>query len=465
VTNPLSGSDRIDPGDEVFRRFRFQASYAAMLAIGLLDPDGETSEIYCEQHEDILLRLVSGKFRGLQIKTREDGGASLKSTDGPVLDSLVRFVELEIAFPGSFEGYLLASNVAFDRAGKGHGNLHSVLAEVRAPSANLDCCPKAAGLAKTVAARLNAKSAPRKPSKKKPNGEVDKTEASAAEAPSVEAKHGVQVRRVTTSDVFSVLAKLDVQDDLPRLPDLGSRMLDRLVQCSPKVVASPVHVVRRVVEALQFIAYLASSRGDEDMNGRRWFVSDPNTRAERLESDEISAKCLSRATVESAIDRHCVDNLLVSAAPVTPDQIPSDLDVLEKKLVAGGLSLGTLLVARDAVASVEEFGIRMCYLHDPVEGLRRYNHVRTIVKKECTFSYEAQLAAGRLTGPSMLADIEQRLRGRRAADRTGLLNECEEEHLLGHAFALTGECVVWWSELRNLGSGSSAVAPDEPSDD
>ncbi|HEY0465206.1 MAG TPA: hypothetical protein VGC79_13395, partial [Polyangiaceae bacterium] len=163
------------------------------------------------------------------------------------------------------------------------------------------------------------------------------------------------------------------------------------------------------------------------------------------------AKCMSRATVEEAINKHCSGSLLVSAAPVTADQIPADLGTMEKKLVAGGLSVTTIDVARDAVASVEEFGLRMSYIHGPVEGMRRYNHARAVVKKECAVSYETQIATGNLTGPKMLADVEQRLRDRRARDEKGVLKECEEEHLLGHAFALTGECIVWWSTLRDLG--------------
>jgi hypothetical protein len=122
--------------------------------------------------------------------------------------------------------------------------------------------------------------------------------------------------------------------------------------------------------------------------------------------------------------------------------------------VAGGLAVATLEVAKDSVASLEEFGARMLYVHGSSELVRRYNHARAVVKKECALSYETLAATGNVRGPAMLSDLDSRLERRRSADTTGVLRECEQEHLLGHAFVLTSECIVWWSTCRDLGSAS-----------
>ncbi|HEY0468274.1 MAG TPA: dsDNA nuclease domain-containing protein, partial [Polyangiaceae bacterium] len=224
LSDPLGVHDHDDPGDEVFRRFRFQASYAAMLAIGILEDGNEVAELYCEQFEDILLQLVSGKFRGIQVKTKADGAQAFRATDEPILDSLVRFVELDLSFPGAFEGYCLASNIPFDRVGKGHGNLPSVLAELRAVD-QFPGCPRAKGLAKTVVARLKKKvSARRKAAGSKGKGKPD-SEAPGNPGAAPLAEACAVLAAVTEADALRVFAKLDIRDDLPKLPDLGSRML------------------------------------------------------------------------------------------------------------------------------------------------------------------------------------------------------------------------------------------------
>ena len=452
----LSTVDHADPGDETFRRYRYQATYAAMLAVGLLEERTDVAEVYCEQYEDILLHLQTGTFRGVQVKTKADGGAPLRATDEPILDSLLRFVELDMAFPRLFEGFTLATNAAFDRAGKGVGNLFSLVEEARVHAADSAApCSKAWRFSKTLVDRHKKKHRTGKlpKSRKVKTGSVNATPQPSKPGHCAAAPHPTQ------TDVLQVLAKLDVRDDLPKVPDIRSRLQERLVALSPKVAASTLPIVNRVVDALEHAAYLAASRVDEDRNGRNWFVADPAKRASLNWADEIQAKRLSREDVESAINSHCSGSLLISAEPVTPEQIPDHLPILEKKLVAGGLSVATLSLARDAVASVEEFGTQMLYMYDQEEGLRRYNHARAVVKKECAIAYESQAAAGEVNGPRMLAEVDARLKQRRADDRTGVLKECEEEHLLGHVFALTGECIVWWSTSRDLGRPQGPKAP------
>lgn len=439
--NPLVAPDRSDPGDETLRRYRYQATYAATLAVEMLHADSDVVEIYCEQYEDILIRLSSGKFRGIQIKTREETGGPLRATDESILDALLGFVSLELAFPDTFVGFMLGTNSSFDRDGKGHGNLPAVLGEMRAWKVDpTSPCTKARRLAATLIKRLT---------KQVKKAKRAKGVAASNASPSVD-------------DVLRVLLKLDAVDDLPKLPDIKGRLRSQLAHHSSKAANSTLAAVDRVVDALEHVAYSAASRADEDGNGRLWFVADPEKRALARTTAELQGKCITREIVSRSIDKHCSGSLVVSATPANPDQVRGKLSILDRKLVAGGLSAGTISMAHDAVASVEELGTRWLY-QDAAEGLRRYNHARTVVKKECTIAYEARAAedsVGTTFGPQMLSDIESRLKQRRILDESGVLKECDEEHLLGHAFALTGDCIVWWSTSRDLGNQENEEEAD-----
>jgi hypothetical protein len=60
-----------DPGDDIQRRFRYQSTYAAILSSSMLQDDSKIEEVFCELHLNILLKLMDGKFHGVQVKTRQ----------------------------------------------------------------------------------------------------------------------------------------------------------------------------------------------------------------------------------------------------------------------------------------------------------------------------------------------------------------------------------------------------------
>ncbi len=102
-----------DPGDEIGRRFAYQWSYAAIMACGALDENSQVQEVFCEHHEDILIKLRSGKFCGVQIKTRHSGGDPFKANDDEVLKAISKFAKLENEFGNFFEQFSLCTNHVF----------------------------------------------------------------------------------------------------------------------------------------------------------------------------------------------------------------------------------------------------------------------------------------------------------------------------------------------------------------
>jgi len=91
-----------DPGDDTQRRFRYQSAYTAILWLGLLDDDSEYEYLYCEHHEDILLKRKCGDYCGVQVKTQSEGYEPFRATDEPIVSSIQRFINADIEFAGQF---------------------------------------------------------------------------------------------------------------------------------------------------------------------------------------------------------------------------------------------------------------------------------------------------------------------------------------------------------------------------
>lgn len=105
--------ENADTGDDTQRRFRYQAAYAAIISLDLLSPISEFDEVFCEHHEDILVRKKDNSFIGIQVKTRESGRDLFKANDPDIVHSLKRFVEQCIRYPNQYSCFVLATNYAF----------------------------------------------------------------------------------------------------------------------------------------------------------------------------------------------------------------------------------------------------------------------------------------------------------------------------------------------------------------
>src|SRR6185437_3199183 len=101
-----------DPGDEMQRRLRYQAAYGAILSLQSVD-SSDVVEVFCEHHEDLLVRRVNGKYVGVQVKTRHPHLGPFKTDDTAVVTALQRFVALDLQFPDKFEQFILVANCDF----------------------------------------------------------------------------------------------------------------------------------------------------------------------------------------------------------------------------------------------------------------------------------------------------------------------------------------------------------------
>ena len=99
-----------DPGDETANRYRFQWTWAAVVCCMLLDDTEDVEELFCEHHEDVLLRHQDGSFTGHQVKTRRDDQPPWKAKDEAVVTACVRFAKLESDYPNMFRHYCFLTN-------------------------------------------------------------------------------------------------------------------------------------------------------------------------------------------------------------------------------------------------------------------------------------------------------------------------------------------------------------------
>ncbi|MGC3976788.1 MAG: dsDNA nuclease domain-containing protein [Paludibacteraceae bacterium] len=111
----MSSPDNIlsikDKGDDIQNRFRYQNACACFISLNLLSDERQFCELYCEHHEDILLKLNNGKFAGVQIKTKNLDLGPFDLNDEAVYKSYKRFVEHDIKFKNQFDYYVFATNV------------------------------------------------------------------------------------------------------------------------------------------------------------------------------------------------------------------------------------------------------------------------------------------------------------------------------------------------------------------
>lgn len=60
--NPDEVIDEEKSGADTTRRYLYQAAYAALQSVSLLAAQSQFKEIFCEQQEDILVKLVDDVF-------------------------------------------------------------------------------------------------------------------------------------------------------------------------------------------------------------------------------------------------------------------------------------------------------------------------------------------------------------------------------------------------------------------
>ncbi|MFC7367458.1 dsDNA nuclease domain-containing protein [Vreelandella zhaodongensis] len=392
-----------DPGDDTANRYRFQWIWAAVTCCRVLDNTLDVLEVFCEHHEDVLIKHRDGSFTGHQVKTRADNQPPWKASDDSVIAAYARFVNLDNEYSGKFRSFCFLTNHVIHSSKNGQ-DLPYVLSLIKVADS------------------------------------ISKLEKSAVRW----VKKVAKAACVSDEIAFNALSKCIASAKLPKLRDALMRLIDTITQCWPTakelshdtVVRSAQELVNECTKAssldhLQLLpAYMAENGNDEDdiasvINGKRMTLS-------RIQN-----------VLESG--RNSYSELIGDPSKIVQPYSGST-ELLHKKLDTGGFSIVTRNSADDLRDKADYLGIAWTKKHGENKGLDQYNHVLSLVLNDAGKAFDAKKNKSDDFGPAMRDELVRLLKDRRADNCQ--LYDATIDHLEGMAFSLTAQCKIAWSNSR-----------------
>jgi hypothetical protein len=392
-----------DPGDETANRYRFQWTWAAVVCCMLIDDTQDIEEVFCEHHEDVLLKHQDGSFTGHQVKTRGDDQPPWKAKDEAVLTACARFAKLESDYPGRFRRFCFLTNHSLYSAGNGQ-DLSYVLQSIKDASTFAELPSNVASWVKRVA----------------------------------------RDAEVTEAVAFAALLKGVAKANLPKLRDAVVRLIGAIAQCWSPAAECAYELVRRAAQALIDECGRASSLDHEQLLPA-YMIAAADDDADIVARIEGKRMTLSR--VQSVLEYGRDSTATLAGDPTLCDE-PGEgsTELLHKKLDAGGFSVVSRNSAEDLRDKADYLGIGWTKKYGHDKGLERYDHVRSVVLSDAGRAFDATQTGADDFGPEMREDLCRRFRERRRAGYQ--LYDCTDDHLEGIAFSLTAQCRVVWSHAR-----------------
>lgn len=399
-----------DPGDDTARRYRYQYELTAVLLCSLIEEDTNEVEIFCEHHEDVVVRDVSDKCCGVQIKTREQGLDLWKANDEDLVAALAKFARKDAEFPGAFTRFRLITNHQFWTQKDNGKNVVHLLELAKAAST-----PPASGILCTFL-RAIAKKA-----------------------------------NLSEDAVLETLKKTEACHEAPKFRDSLSSVCEALRTSHAGCADVSATKLQEISRALRSVVFEAASLDHEQSLPA--FVVLQLDPGKAIAKAKIDGKRFDKARVLEVIEKHLAPTGLVLLGDPDRAQPPASQpsateSVLAKKLTAGDLSATTVHSALDCWASAAHQHLLWANRLGGETALKQHAHVRSVVLAEASASYEETFEEAKPFGRAMLQKLRLRISQRRQT-KTELFG-LDDEHLLGHAFMLTEECRVWWSKPFTL---------------
>lgn len=434
AASPVDTLTPEDPGDDMQRRIRYQATSAAIWSLALYDEGAGLVAVYCELHEDVLFHKTNDRFVGTQVKTKLDHLGPYSSTDEQITHSIRRFVALEQRFPNRFDGFQIATNAGFWNDQKTGANLEYILACAASDDLN-GSCPTVVSRYLTVLFPAPVKP---KMSRKK---QKSTTELEAEKKAAQEFEDAVNFRETNVQTARRVLKRVTLTRTC-RMADARLVLIDMLPKCP--LVGDRFHSeLGRIADALISTMLEAGALAHESHRDRYLFLfdnADELSKCETIKGKRITCDRL-RGVLES-----CISSIptLVTNQPVSIADLPPTLRTMEMKMAAGGISIGSIELQKDLRDSTELLLARWFH-QNAKQADERYRHLRTVVRTVAQEAYDNTFNAGNSFGQAMLARTRERLQHRYETDSESLFG-CTYEHLLGMVAILTDDCTIWWSE-------------------
>jgi hypothetical protein len=398
-----------DPGDDMQRRLRYQAAYGALLCLECIDNEN-VIEIFCEHHEDFLVRRLSGLFMGIQVKTRASHLGAFRTNDPAVTTALTRFVQLDKEFPDSFDGFLLETNCDFLDTGSQEINLPHVLRELQAKP--------------TIAFK----------------GEM------ANVIDSIKARTGSSKKRIR-----EVLCKVRLNGNLPKFEDITMNVATKIATMGAYRALTLERLMKCATCLVDHVQNSSSLTCNQPL--RQHFVISTSPAEEKARSI-IANKRITRDIIVKLLEAH-LDQLMAlhTSQPLSATDLPAGHHILEKKMAVGGISFPSIAVAKDHQSSAEYLLQRWVHILGPDVAKERFQHLDVLVRTRCAEAFDQTSALGNPFGQAMLSSVRAKLAD--LARNEDVTYGLSYEHLLGFVSLATQECRQWWSDPFDLQGGTA----------
>lgn len=412
----MSNVDQIlsltDAGDDMQRRLRYQASYGALLCLDLLiDEEDGPSEIFCEHHEDFLVKTKSGKYVGVQVKTRVPGQGPFKSGDDAVKNALSRFIELELLFPNQFVRFVLVANCDFYDAGETETNLAYALELIRNK-------PKKtfSGTMKVVLEELRKE------------------------------------HKCKKTFVIDALKKVALEGKVPKFEDMTAVVITKAARLRPDI--AEYRAVEACANALINKVLKASALSCDQPIRSHFIFTTAADNASVLAV--ISNKRIVASDVLNVLGEATSPLLMPpSEGNVVRINIPTGYHVLEKKMAAGGISAPSISAARDQQTAAEYVLQEWVARYGAELASQRRNQVDLLVNTRCSEAHDKAYSSDVPFGPPMLSEVRAAMR-LLSLDK-GHVFGLKYEQLLGFVSLSTQACRIWWTDPFSLEDPNAAV--------
>jgi hypothetical protein len=404
---PDEVSNSEDRGDDTQRRFRFQAAYAASLSLLLLNENSEYEALYCEQLEDILVKLTNNKFIGIQVKTRENTRGPFKFQDPEIMHTIERFVRHEKDFPNHFLNYVICSNCGFVEK-KDSSSLSHCLKILTKHNGSKSCLLE-----------LNFSDRIREISKVAECRE-DLVLAALNKVKIVNWADLANYEKILVSDIATFT------HNERQSYDVLQKMANRLIGITSKA---------------------ASLSLDLSYPSCYELLKDPQ---KALLNSTIQNKRITANIVEDSLRQSWNPVIILQGVkPIQISALPKGMNIMELKMATGGIDFSNIDLMKDLNASSLTLLIEWLHIHGTAEADRRAEHLRLIVQTECQEAHDSTRNLTMPYGKEMLQAVRKRLRGKHE-EMKQLYVDCLYNHLLGIAGILTEDCKIWWSEIFDL---------------
>jgi hypothetical protein len=379
-----------------------------MLCLDLLVTD-DLEAVICEHHEDFLLKMKSGMFIGVQIRTQLTARGPFKTNDEPVVSALNRFVSLEIEFPDRFEAFILVANCDFYGAQDTETNLRFVIEKLKAnPQAVFS------GTSKTLIDDLH------------------------------------EANNCTKKKVRETLAKVRLDGNSPKFEDITGILAIKIGKLRQGILS-----FRDVLECanslLNRVLQSSALPCDQVLRSHLVLSSSPAGAAIQM---IVEHKRITQDVLSNILTVSSQPFLIPSAGNMVPVTFPVGSHRLEKKMATGGISAPSIATAKDLQASAEHVLQEWIARYGGELATKRRAHIDLAVRTQCAEAFDEAYSQSTPFGAAMLGKVRQRIHDL-AIDKQHVLG-LKYEQLLGFVSLATQECRVWWSDFFEISEASDA---------